>query len=79
MRKQADDVRWKLLTQLEGVAGDLEKLLEEARTNDGKQPKCPQCGGFIPGVSRLNLKDTLMAWLGFHVLHDPYTARLLEA
>ncbi len=27
------------MTQLEGVAGDLEKLLEEARTNDGKQPK----------------------------------------
>ena len=60
-RKQADDVRGKLLTQLEGVAEDLEKLLEEARANDGKQPKCPQCGGFIPGVSKLTLKDTLMA------------------
>ena len=55
------EVRGKLLAQLEGVVADIETVLSAARSGDGKTPKCKACGSFIPGVSKLNLRDTLMA------------------
>ena len=60
VKRMAVGVRERLLKQLEGVVGDIEKVLAQARLQDGKQPQCKACGAFIPGTSRLNLKDLLM-------------------
>ena len=59
-RMQSDAVRSHLLSQLAGVAVDLEKLLEVARGGDGKQPRCKGCGSFIPGISNLKLGDIMV-------------------
>ena len=60
VKRMAVEVRERLLVQLEGVVGDIESVLELARLQDGKQPQCKACGSFIPGTSRLNLRDLLM-------------------
>ena len=54
------EVRERLLRQLEGVVGDIEKVLALSRKQEGQPAKCKACGSFIPGTSRLNLKDLLM-------------------
>ncbi len=38
---------------------DLSALLATARESDGDRLRCKACGSFIPGVSKLNLRDTL--------------------
>ncbi len=58
VRERAQEVRGRLLGQLEGVAGDLSALLETARKSDGRL-RCKACGSFIPGVSKLKLGDIL--------------------
>ena len=58
-RQRAEAVRERLIGQLEGVAVDLERMLEAARESEGGPPRCKACGSFIPGVSKLNLRDVL--------------------
>ncbi len=58
-RQRAQDVRGRLIVELEGVAGDLSALLETARESDGDRLRCKACGSFIPGVSKLELSDIL--------------------
>jgi hypothetical protein len=48
-----------LIGQLEGAANDLKAILETARESDGDRLRCKACGSFIPGVSKLNLRDVL--------------------
>ena len=59
VRDRAQKVRGTLLTELEGVAGDLTKLLESARPTGDGRPRCQNCQAFIPGVSKLKLADIL--------------------
>ena len=58
-RERAQEVRGQLIGQLEGVAGDLTKILETARESDGGRLRCNNCQAFIPGLSRLKLPDIL--------------------
>ncbi len=55
----AQEVRGQLIGQLEGAAKDLTALLETARESDGDRLRRKACGSFSPGVSKLNLSDTL--------------------
>ena len=48
-----------MIGQLEGAAKDLAAILETARESDGDRLRCKACGSFIPGVSKLKLRDTL--------------------
>ena len=47
-RERAQEVRGRLIGQLEGVAGDLTKILETAREADGGRLRCKNCGSYIP-------------------------------
>ncbi len=58
-RQRAEAVRGQLIGQLEGVAADLERILEAARESEGGPPRCTACGSFIPGVSKLKLSVVL--------------------
>ncbi len=44
---------------MEGATKDLTAILETARQSDGDRLRCKACGSFIPGVSKLNLRDVL--------------------
>ena len=59
VRRRATEVRGQLIGELEGAAKDLTALLETARSSDGDQLRCKNCGSFIPGVSKLKLGDIL--------------------
>ncbi len=48
-----------MIGQLEGAAKDLSALLETARESEGDRLRCKNCGSFIPGVSKLKLRDVL--------------------
>ena len=48
-----------MIGQLEGAAKDLTAILETARESDGDRLRCKACGSFIPGVSKLKLRDIL--------------------
>lgn len=55
-------VRRKMLQQLEDVAGDLDRLLEQARIwadQEGKIPRCEACGAALPKVTRIKLPHLL--------------------
>ena len=58
-RQRAQEVRGELIVQLEGAARDLSAILETARESDGDRLRCKGCGAFIPGMSKLNLRDIL--------------------
>ncbi len=58
-RQRAQEIRGQLIGQLEGAAKDLSALLETARESDGDRLRCKACGSFIPGVSKLKLRDIL--------------------
>ena len=59
VRERAQAVRGELVAELEGAAKDLSALLETARESDGDRLRCKGCGAFIPGMSKLNLRDIL--------------------
>ncbi len=59
LRQRAQEVRGQLVAELEGAAKDLSELLETARESDGDRLRCKACGSFIPGVSKLKLRDVL--------------------
>ena len=59
VRERAQAVRDQLVVQLEGAARDLSAILETARESDGDRLRCKACGSFIPGASKLKLRDTL--------------------
>ena len=59
VRERAQAVRGELVAELEGAAKDLSAFLETARESDGDRLRCKGCGCFIPGVSKLNLRDIL--------------------
>ena len=59
VRERAQEVRGHLIGQLEGAAKDLAAILETARESDADRLRCKACGSFIPGVSKLNLRDIL--------------------
>ena len=59
VHERAQELRGRLIGQLEGAAKDLSALLDAARESDGDRLRCKACGSFIPGVSKLKLSDIL--------------------
>ena len=64
VRERAQEVRGHLIGQLEGAAKDLAAILETARESDGDRLRCKACGSFIPGVSKLKLRDPSLTHMG---------------